>query len=381
MGTANTGFIYLSALILLFKYKRIVLRYFIFYSVFILSFVFLLFLQSKFTGVDLNGGLSYFRNFFHSFLILPIILICVYESNFKSLFNFLALFFIFISIFYFVQILFPNIKDFFIIESIYRDGEFVTLVAKQVVEGNPAIGTFIRPANLGNALAIFLPFCFLLYKKNFLNISYVYFWILYSFAIVVLLGTGIRTSFISFSVFQIGVFLVFYDKKILVPVLLLFFGLIIFFFSDSIDGYDRSDFSNPILRVFYLVNYLDNSSTLIESSTLSRSSNIFSYYKNFWLGAGVYSSGKYIQGVSSITDLTLAFIFIEFGFIVFISSLVLFSLPILQSFSRTGFTLNNKLLFFVFLSVFLQSITDQGFFTNYSSYLYFVVVGFLISEN
>ena len=129
---------------------------------------------------------------------------------------------------------------------------------------------------------------------------------------------------------------------------------------------------------FYLLNYFDGNTDLVDGSTLTRSSNIFAYYDSFWFGSGAYSSGLFLQGISSLTDLTLAFIFVEFGVFILFGSLFLFLYPLFRCFLDHGYCLSSQILFLLFVSVLFQTVTDQGFFTNYSSYLYFLFAGFLL---
>lgn len=378
MGTVNTLTLYTAIAILFFRFSTTVSFYLKIYFSFIVFFFLLVLFQNKFVGGSIGISFSYFRNFFHSFLILPVIIISIKEFQYNGIFKFLTAFYLLISVIYLFQLVLPGIKEFLIVEFILRDGEFIPLVAKQVVEGNPSIGTFIRPANLGNGLALFIPFFFVFYKLRFLKLKSVFFWLLYFLFLFVLISTGIRTSFISLAVFQGGLFLIFYDKRVLIPLSILFILIIFTFFSDQILFYDRSDFSNPILRIFYLFNYFQESNSLLEDSTLIRSSNIFAFYENFWFGSGVYSNGNYLQGISSITDLTLAFIFVEYGVLIFLASLFLFTYPLFFTFKSFGYSLNFKILILLFTSVLLQTVTDQGFFTNYSSYLYFLFTGYLM---
>ncbi|WP_157373460.1 hypothetical protein [Algoriphagus terrigena] len=277
------------------------------------------------------------------------------------------------------QLFMPSIKYFLVIEYIYKNGEFVNLISEEILKGNPAIGTFIRPANLGNVLAVFVPFYYYLYTTYRLKINRIVFWTIFILFVFTLINTGIRTSFVSFVFCQVGFMLLIYRRR-LVFVFTGFVCAAIFVTVISsklnLEFYERGDFSSPLMRVFYLFNYFDSGSSIVEESTLSRSSNIFAYYESFFFGSGFMSSGGIVQGISSITDLTLAFIFVEYGFIVLMLSLVPFSFPVLGILRTQGRGREFYISLVLFTTLILQTITDQGLFTNYCSYMYFFVMAY-----
>jgi hypothetical protein len=283
------------------------------------------------------------------------------------------------------QITFPSLHKFLVIEFV-QDGSGVRrIISEQIILGKVAIGTFIRPANLGNFLAIFIPaiIYFLTGKfKGWRNIIFNFFLIA---LIWILVQTGIRTSLISFIFFLFFVLWLQGKRKMfgVLSVIVIFFYTISQYFQNVSINFNKNDgFQNPVQRIAYgIIKIFNPETSVIEDSTLVRSANILSQIKDVLFGSAVYAKGGTYHGISSITDATLAFIFVEYGLITFIICFIPFIYPIIFLKIHLLRKKDFKFALALFASLLLQTITDQGFFTVYSSALYFIICGVLIHRN
>jgi hypothetical protein len=384
MGTSGVLLIYLLSAVYFVKFKIIYLKYIRFLSFFYLGFSLHMIVISIYHGQDLSSYLLYFRNYFHYFLLIPLVLTVFETKKWKIPLIFIASLVLLQILLTFGQMIFPSLKGILFVEFLNRGNGFERQMSETVVLGNTTVGTFIRPANLGNFLAIVIPFIFYLYQKNIFVIRKVFFYIIFFLLIFVLLRTGIRTAFVSFIVMFLGTLFVTNKAKffsiLLISYLVLTIGGTIIM--ESVSSYSKSDgFENPILRIALILNPLVENSSLIENSTLSRSNNILSYTDNIIFGNSIYISGGYYKGISSITDATLGFIFVEFGIITFFLAFIPFLFPLKILFkNRKSEDSDYKYAVVLFLGILTQTITDQGFFTAFLSIPYFVIMGILISR-
>lgn len=382
IGTGGTMLIYSLSGIYYLKAPEIYKRYFKFLFFFYAIFIFNLFLLSIYHSLSLSLYIHFFRNYFHSFLILPLILVA-FQSKWKLIPYALGAVIVLQTVLTLGQIFFPSLKDILFIEFINRGDGFERLVSESVVKGSTTVGTFIRPANLGNFLAICLPSLYYLKTTGSLRINNFLFYTIFGLSLFVLIKTGIRTSFVSFLIISLGVLFLENRKRLL---LILLGGLLVIFslgtlLNEISKNYSREDgFENPFIRLIAGLNPFGNS--IATDSTLVRTTNILEYTNEILWGNSIYISGGYYKGISSITDATLGFLFVEFGilsmFLVFIP--FLYPLKVLKS---NNLIYNNDFKFaaLLFFGVLSQTITDQGFFTAYSAIPFFSIIGFLIARN
>jgi hypothetical protein len=169
---------------------------------------------------------------------------------------------------------------------------------------------------------------------------------------------------------------------VLSVIVIFFYTISQYFQNVSINFNENDGFQNPVQRIAYgIIKIFNPETSVIESSTLVRSANILSQIKDFLFGSAVYAKGGTYQGISSITDATLAFIFVEYGLITFILCLIPFIYPILFLKNNLLRKKDFKFGIALFSCLLLQTITDQGFFTVYTSALYFLICGVLIHKN
>lgn len=382
MGTVGTVLLY-GIIASNFSFVKEKFKFYRFYLFFNLAFFVQLLVLSFYHGVELTLYISFFRNYFHYFLLLPLTLM-LFSSNRQ--FQFLKWFKIFIfieAILILGQLLSPLIHQFLVVEYIETGGDIQQVVSQKISEGNLAVGTFLKPANLGNFLAILIPSGFFFGYRNFQGRKKLIFYSFLGFLLFFLLQTGIRTSIISFAFFAfIVLFLL--NKKYFFSTLMIsaiFIIVNIGLLKNISESYDSTEaFDNPISRVISGLLQLQDDEYMREESTLSRTINILSQAGDIIFGNSKLISGGRYFGVDSTSDAQLSFLFVEFGIITFLLCLLPFVYPLYLLYKKSR---NDKIFFRFGLALFgcvlLQTITDQGLFTVYSAALYFVILGALIN--
>jgi len=374
-------FIYIVTAVLYTKnlivYKRYLVFLMLFYGLFILANM----LSSMYNNASLMAYLTFFRNHFHYFLVLPATVLIAEKNYIGKFFNF-VLFLLLIQILLTVlQFIIPEFKSYLIIEFIIRDGKEKSNIAQQIVSGFAAIGTLQKPANLGNMLAIVIPSIYYFAKVGFINITKFKLLLFLTVLTVLLFLTGIRTSVMSLIVTFTLTFLIINSLRFNLAVITVVFFLMFFILSKDIlsDSKDHTrNFDNP----FYRITSVFYNDDLLSNSTLVRSNNISNYYENFLFGVGRYSKGGFYVGIESISDATLGFVFVEFGAIVLFLTFLPFTYPI-YLLNKCKTVLHKDFLFslIIFVGSLSQMITDQGLFSYFTAIPYFIIQGLLLHRN
>lgn len=381
MGTVGTIFLY-YIVANNFHWIKENLKYYKFYLLFNIVLFIHLVILSLYHNVEIGLYLNFFRNYFHYFLLLPLTLI-MFAAN--KQFSFLKWFktLIFLqAILIAGQLLSPLIHQFLVVEYIETGGGIQQVVSEKISQGNLAVGTFLKPANLGNFLAILIPTAFFFGYNNFNGRKKIIFYLFLSLLVFFLLQTGIRTSIVSF-VFFTFVVLFLLNKKYFFTTLIIsttFFLINVSLLKTISENFDKTEnFDNPVSRLVSGLFQLQDRDYIQEESTLSRSVNVLSQTGDIVFGNSKFLRGGKYYGVESPSDAQLGFLFVEFGLITFLLCLLPFLYPLYLLHKKSR---NEKIYFRFGLGLFgcvlLQTVTDQGFFTVYSSAFYFVVLGSLI---
>lgn len=382
MGTVGTILLY-GIIASNFSLVKENFKYYRFYLFFNLAFFVQLLILSLYHSVDPSLYISFFRNYFHYFLLLPLTTI-IFSSNKE--FHFLKWFKIFIfveAILILGQLLFPLVHQFLVVEFIETGGDIQQVVSEKISEGNLAVGTFLKPANLGNFLAILVPTAFFFAYGRFHGRKKIVFYSFLGILLFFLLQTGIRTSIVSFAFFAFTV-LFLLNKKYFFSTLVIgaiFLIVNIGLIKNISENFDSNEaFDNPVSRVVSGLFQLQDDNYMRTESTLSRTFNILGQAGNIIFGnSKLISGGKYF-GIESTSDAQLGFLLVEFGILTFFLCLLPFVYPLYllyqnSRYEKTFFRFGVAL----FGCVLLQTITDQGLFTVYSAALYFIILGFLIN--
>ena len=380
-GSVGTVLLYFPIILLYIKGNRIIREFSHVYIVFIFVFSLWLYLLSLYHNVSWMKYLLFFRNYFHFFLIFPLTIYTIKRKNHYWIIYPIMGVILFQIVLFLIQMGIPSFQNYLIVEYRQTTNGWVALVSETLLRGKTFVGTFIRPANIGNFLAIIIPSLIVLKHLKFFRIKKFIYLILLLLLIGIILYTGIRTSFITFTIMTAGVLFILNKKtfSFFSVFALVFFVLVMPAIQNLSSQYDRSEsFENPISRVSNLFE-TSNKKALTEETTVRRTANILDQYESFIWGSGRHLKGSYYEGISSITDATLAVNLIEFGIITFILSIFLFFYPLKKIYKSSSRAFNLSLVFLI--GVLLQTITDQGVFTLYSSIPLFIIFGILYTYN
>ncbi|WP_127844985.1 oligosaccharide repeat unit polymerase [Psychroflexus aestuariivivens] len=376
-GSVGTLLLYFPIILLYFRGDKIIRKYFHIYLVFILLFFLWMYLISQYHGVSWMKYFMFFRNHFHYFLIFPLTIYTIQRKNYKWIIYPVIGILIIQIILFSIQMAIPSFQNYLIVEFRLTTDGLIRLVSEALLRGKTFVGTFLRPANIGNFLAIVIPSFYLLKILRILRIKRTFFYLIIIFLVSILLYTGIRTSFVTFIIISAGVLFILNKKTFtffVVSATILLVVVLPTIKSLSSEYNREKSFENPLSRISFLFETTERE-TITEETTVSRTANMLEHYESFIWGNSHYTAGGFYKGISSITDATLAFNFIEYGIITFLLTLVLFIYPIKIIYTQSKRFFYLSLVFFI--GVLFQTVTDQGLFTNYSSIPLFIILGLL----
>jgi hypothetical protein len=270
----------------------------------------------------------------------------------------------------------------FLIQEYSKDGIIKAKLSDSIsiLDSSLIVGSFGHVTILGNFLSLYTVYWFgnkYLFNRQWRRFDYLF---LFSTVIVIML-TGVRSAFLTALIGMVTVLLIKGSYRALFYTMGLMSVLMLaVFFLRDISYQVEVSYADPFTRLLSLITIFEDTRQGTETNlyTVNRSINILEFldFKSFILGSAIYTKNPfgYGEGISSITDAMLAFMIIEFGIIIFLIVVSPYFLAILLLKKYC-----DRRIYYLFLTLFItlifQTITDQGIFDIFQSFLFFILAG------
>ena len=354
--------------------------------VIIFSLTCFIFINSIINNYDTIKGVLFFRNFFWSAILFSII---ISVGRIKVDISKILLF-IFVTQVVLVIIQFiggSSVSKLFLLLEYEKDGKMQSATSDSVIKYTVDAGTFLLVGSLGKItkLANFLSL-FVTYWTGHALLNYsklrLFDWAVVIISLSIIALTGVRAPLITA---LIGFALSFYifshtgKKKLILVFTVLFMILILpgLIQIGNTVAAERLNYGDSYQRIMSIFSVLGNLDSLDSSNsyTLGRSLYLLGYLnaESFFFGTGVYTNNPLgYEGISSITDCMIAFIIVEYGIFAFILCTLPYGLTIHYA-RQYANKEQYKMIFILFIVVFLQTIVDQGMFDMLTSYSFYLI--------
>lgn len=347
----------------------------------ILCFLLVIGIESVINDYSVIKGFLYFRNYFWGFLLY---IILASLPNKKLYFENILLVFVLLQVIlsFFQYYLDPSFGRSFMIAEFIKNGRVQTMTAEDFIMSSEhlVVGSLEKITRLGNFLALYLTYKIgrIIIERKISNIPYLLFFIAI-FTVIIL--TGVRSSLLTSIIGTILCIIIIrnrwdkaFYKTLFISIILIIILPILIEYGTQLarEGIDYNQASLRGLTVFSLLG--DNEGSPLY--TLRRSEYLLKFlnFKTFFIGTGIYTNNPlgYGSGISSISDIQLLFIIVEFGIIPLLLCLTVYIYPIYQ-FKRYDDINTLKLFSILFIIIILQTVVDQGLYDALTSYIFFLL--------
>lgn len=337
--------------------------------------------ESVINDYNIIKGFLYFRNYFWGFLLY---IILATLPNKKLYFENILLAYIILQVgLSFLQyFLDPSFGRAFMISEFIKNGRVQTMTAEEFIMTSEhlVVGSLEKITRLGNFLALFLTYKIgrIIIERKTSNLPYILFFIL---IFIVIIFTGVRASLLTSIAGTILCIIIIRNRWDKAFYKTLFISIILIAILPTLINYGTQlaregvGYEQASLRGLTAFSLLgDNEGSPLY--TLGRSEYLLKFlnFKTFFIGTGIYTNNPlgYGSGISSISDVQLVFIIVEFGIIPLLLCLAIYMYPIYQ-FKRYEDNNTLKLFSIIFLIIIMQTVVDQGLFDTLISYMFFLL--------
>lgn len=338
--------------------------------------------ESVINDYNIIKGFLYFRNYFWGFLLY---IILATLPNKKLYFENILLAYIILQVgLSFLQyFLDPSFGRAFMISEFIKNGRVQTMTAEEFIMTSEhlVVGSLEKITRLGNFLALYLTYKIgrIIIERKTSNLPYILFFIL---IFIVIIFTGVRASLLTSIAGTILCIIIIRNRWDKAFYKSLFISIILIVILPSLIEFgthlarEGVGYNQASLRGLTAFSLFGNDEAGGGIYTLGRSEYLMNFlnFRTFFVGSGIYMNNPmgYGTGISSISDVQLVFIIVEFGIIPFLLCLTIYMYPIYQ-FKRYDDINTMKLFSILFLIIVLQTIVDLGLFDSLISYIFFLL--------